>query len=99
MSQADIDLRTFTQDQAIELDKETYPKFRDLKSMFWIKLADFLDIVPRHPHLAGLRLRTRPMVLHEDPWGMYTGKAGKRRNGQVGAEDGEGRGGMVNGFR
>lgn len=28
-----------------------------------------MDIVPRHPHLAGIRLRTRAMVIHENPFG------------------------------
>ena len=49
-----------------ELEIETRPKFVKLK-IFWIKLADFLDIVPRHPHLNGVRLLpTRPMAL-KDP--------------------------------
>ncbi|KAL8932078.1 MAG: hypothetical protein Q9211_006541, partial [Gyalolechia sp. 1 TL-2023] len=94
MSQADINPLTFTWQQALDLDEETYPKFRDLKSMFWIKLGEFMDIVPRHPHLTGLRLRTRAMVLHENPWGM----AGRKENGVC--ADGVGGGvkrGMVNG--
>ncbi|KAI4177118.1 MAG: hypothetical protein LQ343_000600 [Gyalolechia ehrenbergii] len=96
MSQADINPLTFTWQQALELDEETYPKFCNLKSMFWIKLAEFMDIVPRHPHLAGLRLKTRAMVLHEDPWGMARGK----ENGILADGDGAGaKGGMVNGFK
>ncbi|KAL9610685.1 MAG: hypothetical protein Q9167_004633 [Letrouitia subvulpina] len=78
--------------EAYALDQETYPKFRDLKSVFWIKLADFSDIVPRHPHLAGLRLSTRRMVLHEDPWGTAASGGG-------GGREKEREGGMVNGYR
>ncbi|KAL8719534.1 MAG: hypothetical protein Q9225_003477, partial [Loekoesia sp. 1 TL-2023] len=96
MSQADINPLTFTWQQALELDQETHPKFRDLKSVFWIKLSEFMDIVPRHPHLAGLRLKTRAMVLHEDPWGRG---GEKMENGVVVDAGGGGNGGMVNGFR
>ncbi|KAL9592917.1 MAG: hypothetical protein Q9179_006253, partial [Wetmoreana sp. 5 TL-2023] len=98
MSQANINPLTFTWHDAHRLDTETYPKFRDLKSIFWIKLSEFLDIVPRHPHLAGLRLSTRAMVVHEDPWG---GRKGGEENGLLdgAATNGNGVGAMVNGFR
>ncbi|KAL8737368.1 MAG: hypothetical protein Q9181_001743 [Wetmoreana brouardii] len=98
MSQANINPLTFTWHDAHRLDAETYPKFRDLKSMFWIKLSEFLDIAPRHPHLAGLRLSTRAMVVHEDPWG---GRKGGGENGVLdgAATNGNGVGAMVNGFR
>ncbi|KAL8763618.1 MAG: hypothetical protein Q9184_000618 [Pyrenodesmia sp. 2 TL-2023] len=98
MSQtADINPLTFTWQQALDLDNETYPKFRDLKSLFWIRLGDFLDIVPRHPHLGGLRLKTRAMVMHDHPWGQ-TGEEGMVCNGIVNG-GGENENGMVNGFR
>lgn len=97
MAQADINPLTFTWQQALELDNETHPKFRDLKSMFWIRLGDLLDIVPRHPHLAGLRLKTRAMVMHDDPWGKV-GVGDMNGNGIVNGGDGGGKG-MVNGFR
>ena len=70
MSQANINPLTFTFQDAYHLDQDTYPKFHNLKSVFWIKLADFMDIVPRHPHLSGLKLSTRAMVIHADPWGQ-----------------------------
>ncbi|KAL8852093.1 MAG: hypothetical protein Q9221_003023 [Calogaya cf. arnoldii] len=86
MSQADINPLTYTiNDATIRMDHETHLKFHDLKSVFWIKLSDFMDIVPRHPHLVGIFLRKRAMMLHDDPWG---------KNG-VGATNG----GLVNGFR
>ncbi|KAL9037697.1 MAG: hypothetical protein Q9214_005582, partial [Letrouitia sp. 1 TL-2023] len=96
MSQAVFD-PFLTWAEAYALDQETYPKFRDLKSVFWIKLADFSDIVPRHPHLAGLRLSTRRMVLHEDPWGTAAAAAAAAAAG--GGREKEREGGMVNGYR
>ena len=61
-----------------------------------------MDIVPRHPHLAGLWLKTRAMVLHDDPWGTMMG--GAMENGVVngaggGAGGSEEKGEMVNGIR
>ena len=55
--------------EVYNLDAETRPKFFDLKHVFWIKLSEFMDIVPRHQHLAAIKLGTRPMVLHEFPFG------------------------------
>jgi len=97
----------------VALDNETRPKFLALK-VVWIKLADFMDIVPRHPHLAGVELRTRDMVLLEFPFGRpaVTGLNGNG-NGHgvgVGGTDGAGAGeavkeevspvnGLTNGFR
>ena len=50
--------------EAVELDNQTQPKFFNLK-VFWIRLSDFLDIVPRHAHLDGINLPTRAIVLHD----------------------------------
>ena len=55
--------------EAYHLDLETMPKFFALPQVFWIKLSDFKDIVPRYPHLSGLRLSEIAMVLHEHPFG------------------------------
>lgn len=55
--------------EVYNFDEETRPKFFDLKHVFWIKLSEFMDIVPRHQHLAGIKLGTRAMVLHEFPFG------------------------------
>ncbi|KAL8690083.1 MAG: hypothetical protein Q9218_004397 [Villophora microphyllina] len=105
MSQADINLLTFTPNDALRLDAENHPKFRDLKNVFWVKLVDFLDIVPRHPHLMGLNLSTRAMVLHEHPWGLGMGPGDQGHNGVVDGTNGHTNtngaaiGGMVNGFR
>ena len=78
----------------IPLDAETRPKFFALHSVFWIRLADFLEAAPRYPHLAAVRLRTRPMLLHEDPWGRGSerGKEERQKRMDEGAV-------LVNGFR
>ena len=45
-------------DYECKLDSEARLKFLGLKNVFWIRLSDLLDIVPRYPHLAGLELTT-----------------------------------------
>ena len=45
---------------------ETMPKFLKL-NIFWIKLSDFMDIVPRHPHLEGIRFHKRAMAMTDMP--------------------------------
>lgn len=93
MSQPIRSALTVTWANAIPLDAETKPKFFDERlRIFWVKLGDFMDIVPRHRHLEGLRLWTRGMRLHEDPFGKGSGVSG------VGGMEG-GSGGMVNGVR
>jgi len=91
---------------AIPLDIETKPKFFDERlRIFWVKLADFMDIVPRHRHLEGLRLWTRAMRLHEDPFGKgvngqrlvsVDGEGVEKREGPNGSAV---NGNMVNGYR
>ena len=39
-------------------DKVTETKFFALNHVFWIKLSDFMDIVPRYPHLANVPIST-----------------------------------------
>ena len=68
-----------------QLDEETRPKFFALKNVFWIKLSEFMDIVPRHQHLAGVKLGTRAMVLHEFPFGR--GGTWERPGGVGSAEE------------
>lgn len=69
MSQAVRSALHVTWENAVTLDAETRPKFFAMKHIFWIKLSDFMDIVPRHQHLSGLPLLTRQMLLHEFPFG------------------------------
>lgn len=77
--------------EVFQLDEETRPKFFALKHVFWIKLSEFMDIVPRHPHLAGIKLGTRAMVLHEHPFGR--GGTWDRPGGGGGGGGGGGSGG------
>lgn len=95
-----------TLSQAHTLEVETLPKFLNLR-VFWIKLADFMDIVPRHPHLAGTKLIPQDFVLQ--PFNFGTPVA--LRPGADGASSSSikeeahspslanGNGGMVNGHR
>lgn len=45
-------------------DAETRKKFFALDNVFWIRLFDLMDIVPRYPHLGGLELKLRPVALN-----------------------------------
>lgn len=91
-----------TPTEAFHLDEETRPKFFDLSHVFWIKLSDFMDIVPRHQHLAGLQFTTREMVLHEFPFGKggtYDRPAGAEGPVKQEATSPVMNGSMTNGFR
>ena len=101
MSQ-DVPLALLSPTEVFNLDEETRPKFFSLPHVFWIKLSDFMDIVPRHQHLAGLQLKTRAMVLHEFPFGR--GGTVERPGGGPGAVKQEAmsplmNGNLTNGFR
>jgi hypothetical protein len=43
--------------------EETRSKYSALEHIFWIKLSDFMDIVPRYPHLTGITLSCGPLAL------------------------------------
>ena len=49
------------------MDEETRIKYFALENVFWLKLSDLMDIVPRYPHLANIHLRCTPMALQEPP--------------------------------
>ena len=92
--------------EAHALELETLPKFLNL-NVFWIKLADFMDIVPRHLHLVGTKLIPQDFVLHDFAFGTPA----RLRNGPDGVlglgikEEAHspsltnGSGGMVNGHK
>ena len=44
--------------------------FTTLEPIFWLRYSDFLNIIPRHPHLTGLPLASRHMSLHDYPFGI-----------------------------
>ena len=82
------------------LDIATRPKFFALKNLFWIKHQDFMDIVPRHPHLSGLNLIYRAIMMHEDPFSIDRWRDGRPYDGGQSEKEGKGRDtGLVNGYR
>ncbi|KAI9679777.1 MAG: Ankyrin repeat domain-containing protein 11 [Caeruleum heppii] len=42
-------------------DRLTQAKFRAMEAVFWIKLSDILDIIPRYSHLQGVKISTLPL--------------------------------------
>ena len=56
-------LEFYNVNDEVKADLETVPKFFALERIFWIRLSDFTDIVPRHPHLANLTLKTAALGL------------------------------------
>jgi hypothetical protein len=53
--------------EEFRLDAEAREKFDGLKSVFWIRLSDLQDIVPRYPHLNGIELKCCAMVIRPAP--------------------------------
>jgi len=76
------------------LFSEARSKFSTLQPLFWVRYSDFMDIVPRHPHLSKGLLYTRAMAVQALPVGQGAGKSGEE--GGVGKK-GWGEGGLVNG--
>ena len=60
---------------AIAMDNEARPKFLAMQPVFWIPLTDFMLVVPQHPHLQDLTILTRPIFMHEFPFGKDAGGA------------------------
>lgn len=54
--------------------KATRPKFDAMEHIFWVRLSDFMDLVPHIPHLHGLKLQT--MDLHVPPESIYPSPIG-----------------------
>lgn len=98
MSQA-VPSPLLTPTEAFHLDEETKPKFFALQSVFWMKLSDFNDMVPRHPHLAGIHLKERAIVLHEFPFGKGGSWDRPAFAGVEGAVKQEAHSPVMNGFR
>ncbi|KAF9895393.1 Set3 complex subunit [Aspergillus nanangensis] len=53
--------------QVMQKDNETRPKYFDMEHVFWVKLSDFMDLVPHIPHLHGLDLQFLKMHIDEEP--------------------------------
>lgn len=89
-------LRATKDDQTLRL--EARAKFSTLQPLFWVRYSDFMDIVPRHPHLPEGLLYTRAMAVQGHPIGVGPG-AGTSGEGGMGGMGGMGGGeaGLVNG--
>lgn len=51
----------------MQLDCETRPKYFEMEHIFWIRLSDFMDLVPHIPHLNGLDLDFLSMHIDPEP--------------------------------
>ncbi|ERF71983.1 hypothetical protein EPUS_07453 [Endocarpon pusillum Z07020] len=63
--QGDDDLAIFNMsiEQALQLDRETQPKFEAMQPLVWVKLSDFRERLPLHPYLHGLPMKTQRIGL------------------------------------
>ncbi|KAJ5629220.1 hypothetical protein N7528_002877 [Penicillium herquei] len=52
--------------EIMQLDSETEPKYFGMEHVFWIRLSDFMDLVPHIPHLHSLKLDDF-LTMHIDP--------------------------------
>ncbi|CEJ54271.1 hypothetical protein PMG11_00590 [Penicillium brasilianum] len=85
--------------EVMQLDCETRPKYFEMEHVFWIRLSDFMDLVPHIPHLNGLELEFVSMHLDPEPSagnphqtnGSTTGPSTVGTNG-IGALNGHGPG-------
>ncbi|KAJ5364119.1 uncharacterized protein N7496_009832 [Penicillium cataractarum] len=85
--------------EIMQLDCETRPKYFEMEHVFWIRLSDFMDLVPHIPHLNGLDLEFMSMHLDPEPSagtshhtnGSTTGTFAVGANG-IGALNGHGPG-------
>ncbi|THC98609.1 hypothetical protein EYZ11_001887 [Aspergillus tanneri] len=53
--------------QIMRRDSETRPKYFDMEHVFWVRLSDFMDLVPHVPHLHGLDIQFLKMHIDQEP--------------------------------
>ncbi|KAI9931856.1 hos4 protein [Aspergillus wentii] len=53
--------------QVMQKDCETRPKYFDMEHVFWVRLSDFMDLVPHIPHLHGLDIQFLRMHIDHEP--------------------------------
>ncbi|RAH73488.1 putative histone deacetylase complex subunit (Hos4) [Aspergillus aculeatinus CBS 121060] len=53
--------------QIMQRDSEARPKYFDMEHVFWLKLSDFMDLVPHIPHLHGLDIQLLKMHIDQEP--------------------------------
>ncbi|KAL3478730.1 hypothetical protein BJX99DRAFT_256145 [Aspergillus californicus] len=66
----DTEFLTASFGQIMQKDSETRSKYFDLEHVFWVKLSDFMDLVPHIPHLHGLDIRFLKMHIDQDSMPM-----------------------------
>ncbi|KAL4871565.1 hypothetical protein BDV12DRAFT_163977 [Aspergillus spectabilis] len=62
----DTEFLTASFGQIMQKDSETRSKYFDMEHVFWVKLSDFMDLVPHIPHLHGLDIRFLKMHIDQD---------------------------------
>ncbi|ODM23843.1 hypothetical protein SI65_01433 [Aspergillus cristatus] len=53
--------------QVMQKDCATRPKYFEMEHVFWVKLSDFMDLVPHIPHLHGLDIQFLRMHIDKEP--------------------------------
>ncbi|KAJ6074731.1 uncharacterized protein N7446_002508 [Penicillium canescens] len=51
----------------MQKDCDTRPKYFEMEHVFWIRLADFMELIPHVPHLQGLELQFLNMHIDSEP--------------------------------
>ncbi|KAI9375737.1 hypothetical protein BJX61DRAFT_95595 [Aspergillus egyptiacus] len=62
----DTEFLTASFGQIMQKDSETRSKYFDMEHVFWVKLSDFMDLVPHIPHLHGLGIRFLKMHIDQE---------------------------------
>ncbi|KAL5337662.1 hypothetical protein BJX70DRAFT_368884 [Aspergillus crustosus] len=62
----DTEFLTASFGQIMQKDSETRSKYFDMDQVFWVKLSDFMDLVPHIPHLHGLDIRFLKMHIDQE---------------------------------
>ncbi|KAL1849697.1 hypothetical protein Plec18170_007218 [Paecilomyces lecythidis] len=63
----DSDFLNLSFGQIMQKDCETRPKYFDMEHVFWVRLSDFMDLVPHIPHLHGLDIQLLKMHVDSEP--------------------------------
>ncbi|KAL4779688.1 hypothetical protein BJX76DRAFT_351604 [Aspergillus varians] len=63
----DTEFLTASFGQIMQKDNETRSKYFNLEHVFWVKLSDFMDLVPHIPHLHGLDIQLLKMHIDQEP--------------------------------
>lgn len=63
----DVEVPCSSFGEVIQRDGETRPKYFNMEHIFWVKLSDFMDLVPHIPHLNGLDIDFLKMHIDQEP--------------------------------